>query len=285
MLFKIVRRAEPSSVMRFGSPLIAIAVTVVISAVVFAALGYNPLKALNAFFLTPISTVNGISELILKASPLILIGCGLAIGFRANVWNIGGQGQWVAGAIAAGGVALFYPNPNSRLLLPLMFLAALFAGMGWAAIPAFLKTRLNTNEILTTLMLNYVALQLLSWLVHGPWRGSAALGRPITNIFSQSAMWPVFNPAYRVNVSVFVTAAGVFLMWLFTERSFAGYKMSVSVWWRRRGCCRNVCRSGAARPVRDEHHGRLWFCGDRCRFYRSVEGRRHRVGRARRGPD
>ena len=104
---------------------------------------------------SPRSTpLNGLSELLLKASPLILIACGLAVGFRANVWNIGAEGQLIMGAVAATGVALFYPDPESALLLPLMLVAGIAAGMAWAAIPAFLRARMNTNEILVTLMLD-----------------------------------------------------------------------------------------------------------------------------------
>jgi simple sugar transport system permease protein len=214
--------------MRVAAPVIAVVLTLAVGSALFAALGYDPLATLYAFFVAPLSSVNGLSEWLLKASPLILIACGLAVGFRANVWNIGAEGQLIAGAIAACGVGLFYPNPESPILLALMVLAGALAGMTWAAIPAFLRARMNTNEILVTLMLTYVATLLLSWLVHGPWRDPAGFNYPQTALLPAAAMFEPFDYAYRLNPSIFLTVVAVFLMWLFADRSFMGYKMSVS---------------------------------------------------------
>ncbi|BCH30628.1 ABC transporter permease [Mesorhizobium sp. L-8-10] len=214
--------------MRIAAPVIATALTLFVGWVLFATLGYDPLATLQAFFFTPLNSLNGISEWLLKASPLILIACGLAVGFRANVWNIGAEGQLIIGAIAACGVGLFYPNPESPILLPLMLFAGACAGMAWAAIPAFLRARMNTNEILVTLMLTYIATLFLSWLVHGPWRDPAGFNYPQTALLPAAAMFQPFDYAYRLNSSIFITVIAVFVMWLFTDRSFLGYKMSVS---------------------------------------------------------
>jgi simple sugar transport system permease protein len=214
--------------MRIAAPVIATALTLFVGWALFAALGHDPLATLQAFFFTPLNSLNGISEWLLKASPLILIACGLAVGFRANVWNIGAEGQLIIGAIAACGVGLFYPNPESPILLPLMLFAGAGAGMAWAAIPAFLRARMNTNEILVTLMLTYVATLFLSWLVHGPWRDPAGFNYPQTALLPAAAMFQPFDYAYRLNSSIFITVIAVFVMWLFTDRSFLGYKMSVS---------------------------------------------------------
>ncbi|MBP0578364.1 ABC transporter permease [Labrys sp. LIt4] len=228
MRFKIEQRPEPSAAIRLAAPLVAALLTLLVGSILFLALGQDPLQTLQAFFIAPLNSMNGVSEWLLKASPLILIACGLAIGFRANVWNIGAEGQLIIGAIAACGVGLFYPDPESRLLLPLMILAGALAGMAWAAIPAFLRARMNTNEILVTLMLTYIAGLLLSWLVHGPWRDPAGFNYPQTALLPPAAMFPVFDDAYRLNTSVILTVIGVIAMWLFTDRSFLGYKMSVS---------------------------------------------------------
>lgn len=228
MHFRIEQRPEPSARMRVAAPIVATALTLLVGSIVFAALGHSPLATLHAFFIAPLSSMNGLSEWLLKASPLILIACGLAVGFRANVWNIGAEGQLIIGAIAASGVGLFYPDPESVLLLPLMFVAGALAGMGWAAIPAFLRARMNTNEILVTLMLTYIAVLLLSWLVHGPWRDPAGFNYPQTALLPPAAMFEPFDYAYRLNGSVFITVVAVVAMWLFTHRSFLGYKMSVS---------------------------------------------------------
>ena len=228
MHFRIEQRPEPSARMRVAAPILATALTLLVGSIVFAALGHSPLATLHAFFIAPLSSMNGLSEWLLKASPLILIACGLAVGFRANVWNIGAEGQLIIGAIAASGVGLFYPDPESVLLLPLMFVAGALAGMGWAAIPAFLRARMNTNEILVTLMLTYIAVLLLSWLVHGPWRDPAGFNYPQTALLPPAAMFEPFDYAYRLNGSVFITVVAVVAMWLFADRSFLGYKMSVS---------------------------------------------------------
>lgn len=214
--------------MRLGAPVIAILLTGLFGTLLFLALGYEPFATLRAFFVTPLTSLNGLSEWLLKASPLILIACGLAIGFRANVWNIGAEGQLIVGALAGTGVGLFYPDHESVLLLPLMLLAGVLAGMAWAGIAAFLRARLNTNEILVTLMLTYVASLLLSWLVNGPWKDPKGFNFPQTALLPPAAMWPLFDDAYRLNTSIFVTALAVAVTWLFSDRSFLSYKMSVS---------------------------------------------------------
>ena len=136
----------------------------------FTALGKDPVEVFYLFFVKPLSSTYDIGELLLKTTPLLLCGLGLAMGFRANIWNIGAEGQLTMGAIAGGGVALWFGDSPSVLAMPLMLLAGVLGGMVWAAIPAFLRTRFNTNEILVTLMLVYIAQLVLSWLVHGPWR-------------------------------------------------------------------------------------------------------------------
>ncbi|PHR86311.1 MAG: sugar ABC transporter permease [Blastopirellula sp.] len=227
MAFKIEPRAEPSRSMAIAAPLIAIGLTVIISSLLFLSLGLNPFVTLYTFFVQPLTTLNGVSEWLLKASPLILIACGLAIGFRANVWNIGAEGQLIIGAIAAAGVGLFSPWQESVLLLPMMVIAGMVGGALWAAIPAFLKDRMNTNEILVTLMLTYVAALLLSYLVHGPWRDPDGFNFPQTALLPQAGMLEVFDYSYRLNTSIFFTVVVVILAWVFMERSFLGYKMSV----------------------------------------------------------
>jgi simple sugar transport system permease protein len=214
--------------MRIAAPIIATALTFLTGSTLFLVLGYDPVATLNAFFIAPLGSLNGLSEWLLKASPLILIACGLAVGFRANIWNVGAEGQLIIGAIGACSVGLFYPDPESSLLLPLMVLAGAGAGMAWAAIPAFLRARMNTNEILVTLMLTYIATLLLSWLVHGPWRDPAGFNYPQTALLPAAAMFQPFDNSYRLNPSIFITVVAVVLMWLFTDRSFLGYKMSVS---------------------------------------------------------
>ena len=228
MPLRIERRNQPSALMRFLAPVVATLATLSVGSILFSTLGHNPIETMYAFFIAPLSSVHGVSEWLLKASPLILIGCGLAIGFRANVWNIGAEGQLVVGAIAATGVGLFTPFGETYFALPAMMVAGMLAGMAWAAVPAFLRARMNTNEILVTLMMTYVASLLLSYLTHGPWRDPHGFNFPQTAPLPVTAMFPLFDYAYRVNYSIFLTATAVLAMWVFTQRGFLGYKMSVA---------------------------------------------------------
>ncbi len=223
----IERRTTPSIAITVAAPAAATVLTVVFSFLFFDALGHNPVSTLHAFFVMPLSSLNGISEWLLKASPLILIALGLAIGFRANIWNIGAEGQLILGAVAATSIGLFYPDKESVFLLPLMILAGMLGGMAWAAIPAFLKHKCNTNEILVTLMLTYVATLLLSYLVHGPWRDPFGFNYPQTALLPPAAMFDPLSGPYRVNNSVYITIFAVGVTWFFTKYSFLSYRISV----------------------------------------------------------
>src|SRR5947209_15142358 len=145
-------RPEPSRIAGSLSPLFAVIATAAIGAVVFSLLGKDPLQAMHVFFIKPLETRYGIGEWLLKAAPLMLCAVGLAIGYRANVWNIGAEGQLTLGGIAAGGVALAFLDASSAWLLPAMIIAGAAGGAAWSAIPAWLRTRFNANEVLTSLM-------------------------------------------------------------------------------------------------------------------------------------
>ncbi|HEY1608098.1 MAG TPA: ABC transporter permease [Paraburkholderia sp.] len=232
---RLEARATPSRAMRFAVPLIAALLTLLFGFLIFGLVGRDPVQAMYAFFIEPLSSVDGWSELLLKASPLCLIGLGLAAGYRANVWNIGAEGQMLLGGIAASGVAIACDQLSGWWILPTMMVAGIAGGMAWAAIPAWLKTRFNTNEILTSLMLTYVATQLLIYLVSGPWRDPMGMNFPLSEMFSGDALYPTFGGDWhwhglhgtRLNASIFVTMLAVPLVWLFMRRSFAGYRMSV----------------------------------------------------------
>jgi simple sugar transport system permease protein len=168
ILLKIEPRREISRNLLYATPVLAVLLTIVSGFFLFLVMGYDPLAGLYHFFVSPLLSLYGLSELMVKAAPLIMIGVGLAIGFRANVWNIGAEGQLTFGAIAGGGVALAFWGDEGAWVLPLVCLAGILGGMAYAAIPAFLKTRFDVNEILTSLMLTYVATLFLSTLVYGP---------------------------------------------------------------------------------------------------------------------
>ena len=228
MTIALEARPEPSRLMAWASPLLAAAATLVTGFVLFSVLGKNPADAFFVFFIEPVATRYGVGELLLKASPLMLCALGLSVGYRANVWNIGAEGQLTIGAICGGGLALWLPELNAALLLPLMIAAGAAGGMTWAAIPAWLRTRFNANEILTSLMLVYIAVLALSYLVQEPWRDPEGFNFPQSSLFGDNAMLPLLLPGTRLNVGFLLAVAVIAAGWLFTARTLAGFRMRVA---------------------------------------------------------
>ena len=228
MRLRLEARPEPSRIAGVVSPLIAAAATVIVGFVVFAALGRDPWQALQVFFLKPIETRYGVGELLLKAGPLMLCAVGLAVGYRANVWNIGAEGQLTLGAIFGGGVALALHDSPSSLVLPAMIVAGALGGMAWAAIPAFLRTRFNASEILVSLMLVYVAGYTLSFLVQGPWRDPEGYNFPQSEMFGAAALLPNLLSGTRLSAGFLIALAAIAGGWMFMNRSLAGYRMRVA---------------------------------------------------------
>jgi ABC-type uncharacterized transport system permease subunit len=227
MSLRIEARPEVSQKLLYLTPLLAVALTVIAGFFIFLFMGYDPLLSLYHFFISPVISLYGLSELALKASPLILIAVGLALGFRANVWNIGAEGQLTVGAIAGGGIGLWFWGADGSWILPLMCLAGLAGGMAYAAIPAFLKTRLDVNEILTSLMLTYVATLFLSMLVYGPWKDPEGFGFPQTRMLSQSALLPVIVEGTRLHVGVVVAFLVAVGAWVVITRTVIGFELKV----------------------------------------------------------
>src|SRR5450755_4748273 len=228
MRLKLELRPQPSRIMAWLSPLFAVAATLLAGFLLFSLLGKDPWQALLAFFVTPVETRYGLGELLLKASPLALCAIGLAAGYRANVWNIGAEGQLTLGAICGGGLALASPGASSGWILLPMMLAGAAGGAAWAAIPAWLKTRFNASEILTSLMLVYVAGLLLSWLVAGPWRDPEGFNFPQTKMFADAALLPVVLMGTRLNAGFLIALAAIAIAWVFFARSLAGFQMRVA---------------------------------------------------------
>jgi general nucleoside transport system permease protein len=225
---RLEKRAEPSAVLRLVAPLIAVAAMLLTGFLVFALLGQQPLHALQLFFVTPLNSAYGLGEWLLKATPLTLCALGLAVGFRANVWNIGAEGQLTLGAICGGGVALFWSQGLGALGLPVVLLAGVLGGMVWAVIPALLRTRFNTSEILVSLMLVYIAQLLLAWLLHGDWRDPEGFNFPQSRAFDDALILPLLADGQRATIAVWFALALAALSWLFSSKLFAGYRMLVA---------------------------------------------------------
>src|SRR5882672_5027020 len=226
--WRLERRASPSAAMRIAAPLIAAVAMLATMFLVFAFIGKNPVTALDVFFLEPLDSLYGWGELALKATPLALCGLGLALGFSANVWNIGAEGQLTLGAICGGGVALFFSAELGKLAIPAILIAGIAGGAAWAAIPAVLRTRFNTSEILVSLMLVYIAQLLLAYLLHGGWRDPEGFNFPQSKAFDDAVILPVLMEGQRATIAFPLMLALAALSWVFSSKMFAGYRMLVS---------------------------------------------------------
>ncbi len=227
MALKIEPRREISRTLLYATPVLAVLMTVVAGFFIFLAMGFDPFISLYHFFVSPVLSLYGLSELMVKAGPLIIIGVGLAIGFRANVWNIGAEGQLTLGAIAGGGVALLFWNQDGFFILPLMCLAGILGGMAYASIPAFLKTRFGVNEILTSLMLTYVATLFLSTLVFGPWMDPDGFNFPESRMFSDSALLPIVLENTRMHLGTVIGLLVAVAGWVLMTFTIIGFEIRV----------------------------------------------------------
>jgi len=214
-------------------PVLAILVTVILGGMIFAVLGYDPVLALYEFFVAPLSRPDQIGNLLVKACPLIIIGTGLIFCYRANLWNIGAEGQLVFGALGAGWLALSFPNAQSPFFIVWMALAGMIGGAFWAAIPALLKIKFKTNEILTSLMLTYVALLFIDWIVRGPWRDPMSFGFPLTPSYPDVGLIPIMvlptlGRLGQLHWGVVVAVLVAILGWFYLFRMFGGFKIRLS---------------------------------------------------------
>lgn len=226
-MLKLEARSQPSPAWTYGSPVLALAVTVLVGVLLFVALGKDPVAGLRVFFWDPIKSPYALGELTVKATPLLLIALGLAVCFRSNVWNIGAEGQYVLGAIAASGVALMAEKGGSSWIVLPVILAGILGGMFWAGITAWLRDRFNANEILVSLMLVYVAVMLLSFIVSGPWKDPQGYNFPQSRTFDAATCIPRLFAGSRVSIGIFIALAGVACVWVFLFRTRAGFAQQV----------------------------------------------------------
>lgn len=226
-MFKLEPRPQASAVWSVASPLLALAITVLLGVALFAALGKDPVRGLQMFFWEPVKSLYAFGELMVKATPLLLIALGLAVCFRSNVWNIGAEGQFVIGAICAGGVALTADKSSSQWIVVAILLAGIAGGMAWAGITAFLRDKFNANEILVSLMLVYVAVQVLVFLVFGPWKDPAGFNFPQTQNFERITQVPRLVQGSRMSIGLLIALAAAAALWVFLFRTRAGFAQQV----------------------------------------------------------
>lgn len=224
----LVKRQAPAQAMLYLSPLLALLLSMIAGVILFYFMGTSPAAALHAFFVEPLSTGYGVAELGVKATPLVLIGTALSLGFKAGVWNIGAEGQLTIGGLCGGAVALYFYNQEGMHIIPLMLLAGIAGGMAWAAIVAFLRVRFNANEILTSLMLSYVAVLLLNLMVHGPLKDPEGFNFPESRLFSEGTLLPLLVADTRLHIGAVFALVIVGLGWLVISRTLLGYQIKVA---------------------------------------------------------
>lgn len=228
MRLELIKRDNPSRSLRFLSPLIGLTLAVITGGVMFAILGKNPFEALYVYFIEPLTELWSIHELLIKAAPLILMGAGLSVCYLSNNWNIGAEGQFIMGALAGSIFPVLFTDMGGPFILPLMMLFAIVGGALWAGIPALLKARFNTNEILVSLMLVYVAELILDYLVRGPWRSPHGMNFPESIRFPSFARLPELMPMDgRANWGFVIAVLVAIGIWIMLSRTLKGFEIRV----------------------------------------------------------
>lgn len=228
MRVELVKRPQHSVLFSALSPFIAFGVTLIAGAILFAILGKNPASALYFYFIDPLTEVWSLHELAIKAAPLILIAVGLSVCFLSNNWNIGAEGQFVMGAVAGSILPVLFPEFQSWIVLPLMMLMGIAGGAAYGAIPAWLKVRFSTNEILSSLMLVYVAQLFLDWLVRGPWRNPEGYNFPETRNFHDYAVIPeILSSSGRAHWGFMFALIAAVVLWFVLSRTLKGFEIKL----------------------------------------------------------
>lgn len=240
MGLRLEKRMEPSRAANILVPILSVVLALLAGAVLLMLAGVSPLETYRAMLEGAFGSTYAISETLVRATPLMLTGLAVSIAFRMLFWNIGAEGQLAMGAFAAAGVALFLPQAVPGLpgwtLLPLMALAAFAAGAAWGLIPASLKAFLGVNEIITTLMLNYVAILWIQYLYYGPWKDPKGFGFPGTAPFPEAGWLPRLKDTPwlpqlidtgRVHYGLGLAILAAILIWIVLDRTRWGYEIKV----------------------------------------------------------
>ncbi|MFU0503729.1 ABC transporter permease [Pseudaminobacter sp. NGMCC 1.201702] len=228
MRVELIKRPQRSALFSAISPFLALILTVLAGAVLFAVIGKNPVSTLYYYFIDPLREVWSLHELAIKAAPLILIAVGLSVCFLSNNWNIGAEGQFIMGAIAGSVLPVMLPGFQTWYVLPLMIMMGIAGGAAYAAIPGYLKVKFNTNEILTSLMLVYVAQLFLDWLVRGPWRNPQGMNFPETRSFHEYAILPeIWSSSGRAHWGFVFAILAALGLWFLLSRTLKGFEVKI----------------------------------------------------------
>ena len=227
MLLSLEPRGESSRSMLWLSPLLAGLLTLLSGILLFAVLGHPPLETLKVLLIDPISDLYGVSELLVKALPILLCALGLAVVYKARIWNIGAEGQLLMGALAASALAVHLIDWESRWALVLTLIAGTLGGALWAGLCAWLRTQFNANEILTSIMLNYIALNLLLFAVHGPLKDPKGFNFPETAMFGDATRLPLIIEPLRMHAGLYFALFALVAVWVLLHKTFLGFQIKV----------------------------------------------------------
>jgi ABC-type uncharacterized transport system permease subunit len=227
MRIELQKRPGESTAFAVLSPLIALALMVLAGAIMFVFLGKNPIYGLYVYFIEPLMDPWSREQILVKATPLTLIAIGLAVCFRSGNWNIGAEGQYLIGGLFGACLPVVFHGWESPLLLPLMLLMGMAGGALYAFIPAILKTRFGTNEILTSLMLVYVAQQVVDWVVRSPWRDPQGMGFPGTKNFTENGLLPKIFELGDAHYGAGLALIAAFVLWFMLSKTLKGFEIAV----------------------------------------------------------
>jgi general nucleoside transport system permease protein len=214
----VLRALRPILRSRVG----VVAASFVVVGVLMLAFGANPLRIYAEMSKGAFGSVNAVAETLIYTTPILLTGLAAIVCFRCGMWNIGAEGQLYLGAIAAVGLGfnkLGLPDP---MVLPAMVIGAATAGALWAAVPAILKVRFGANEVIVTIMMNFIALILATWLISGPWASGST---PVTKPIVEAGHLPILIPETRLHVNLIGALAVAAILWVVLNRTVLGYEI------------------------------------------------------------
>lgn len=221
------KKLAPSRWMAAAVPLVSVLLALLTGAFFLFSQGFSPLEVYQSMFRGAFGSAYGMSETVVKAIPLLLCGLGVSLAFRMQLWNIGGEGQLYMGAMAASWVALFHPGLPAWLMLPAMFAAGFAAGGLWGLLPAIPRAFQGVNEILTTLMLNYVAIFWVDYLIHGPWKDPAGFNFPLSAPFGRAALLPALGDT-RIHAGLLFALAAAGIIYMVIRHTRWGFEIRVA---------------------------------------------------------
>jgi simple sugar transport system permease protein len=226
-MLKIEPRGYESVFWRYASPVLALVLTGLTAGLIFLAMGRPPGTTVYTFLIVPLVQQDGLLALCVKAAPLIMMGVGLSLAYRANVWNIGTDGQFMFGAICGGALALAYPDAPALAIYPCVLIAGILGGMAQGGLVAWLRIRFNANEILTSLMFAYITQYILIYLVTGPLRDPEGFGFPQSAMFSDETLSPRLIEDSNVHLGVLLAPLIALALWFMLEKSLLGFQFRV----------------------------------------------------------